>query len=57
MTIQDDGLGFDPAETAKNRYGLIGMNERVSLLGGQLHIETGLGAGTRLIVAVPHLRQ
>jgi two-component system NarL family sensor kinase len=54
MIIEDDGQGFDPAEIAKNRYGLIGMNERVSLLGGQLHIESGPGAGTRLVVAVPH---
>ncbi len=54
MSIEDDGQGFDPAETAKNRYGLIGMNERVSLLGGQLHIETDPGAGTRLVVTVPH---
>jgi two-component system NarL family sensor kinase len=54
MIIEDDGQGFDPAEIAKNRYGLIGMNERVSLLGGQLHIESGPGAGTRLVVTIPH---
>jgi two-component system NarL family sensor kinase len=54
MIVEDDGQGFDPAEAAKNRYGLIGMNERVSLLGGQLQIESGPGAGTRLVVTVPH---
>lgn len=54
MMIEDNGRGFDTAEVAKNRYGLIGMNERVSLLGGQLHIESGPGAGTRLVVTVPH---
>lgn len=54
MIIEDDGQGFDTAEVAKNRYGLIGMNERVSLLGGRLQIESGPGAGTRLVVTVPH---
>ena len=54
MIVEDDGIGFDTAEVAKNRYGLIGMNERVSLLGGQLQIESGPGAGTRLVVTVPH---
>lgn len=54
MIIEDDGQGFDTAEVARNRYGLIGMNERVSLLGGQLQIESGPGAGTRLVVNVPH---
>jgi two-component system NarL family sensor kinase len=54
MVIEDDGQGFDTAEVAKDRYGLIGMNERVSLLGGQLQIESGPGAGTRLVVMVPH---
>ncbi|MFZ0547903.1 MAG: GAF domain-containing sensor histidine kinase [Candidatus Promineifilaceae bacterium] len=54
MIVEDDGQGFDPAEMVKNRYGLIGMNERVSLLGGQLHIESGPGAGTRLVVTIPH---
>jgi two-component system, NarL family, sensor kinase len=54
MVIEDDGQGFDPAEIARNRYGLIGMNERVSLLGGQLQVESGPGAGTRLVVRIGH---
>ncbi|MEZ4736388.1 MAG: GAF domain-containing sensor histidine kinase [Caldilineaceae bacterium] len=53
LTIQDDGCGFDPDDVTPNRYGLTGMNERVRLLGGQLQIESALGAGTKVTVAVP----
>ncbi|MEZ4734267.1 MAG: ATP-binding protein [Caldilineaceae bacterium] len=53
LTIQDDGCGFDPDDVTPNRYGLTGMNEQVRLLGGQLQIESALGAGTKVTVAVP----
>ncbi len=36
-----------------NRYGLIGLNERARLLGGQLRLETSPGSGTRLYIVVP----
>ncbi len=35
--------------------GLIGMRERVALLGGELTIETAPGAGTRLFAALPFI--
>jgi signal transduction histidine kinase len=53
LVIEDDGQGFDPAEVVKNRYGLVGLNERVNLLGGRLQIESAPGTGTRLVVTVP----
>jgi two-component system NarL family sensor kinase len=53
LTIQDNGCGFDPADVTPNRYGLTGMNERIRLLGGHLHIESTPQAGTKIVVKVP----
>lgn len=53
LAVQDNGKGFDPNEVFKDRYGLVGLNERVRLLGGALRLETDPGAGTRLEVTVP----
>jgi signal transduction histidine kinase len=49
LEISDDGSGFDLAMLRNpNRpsWGLIGMQERASLLGGDLRIETAVGEGT-----------
>ncbi|WP_420475662.1 sensor histidine kinase [Noviherbaspirillum sp. ST9] len=54
MTIRDDGIGMHPGDQRKaHRFGLIGMEERVTMLGGTLHIESTPGQGTVLRVAVP----
>jgi two-component system, NarL family, sensor kinase len=53
LVIADDGCGFDPAQTPPQRFGLVGMNERVRLLGGEMQLHTEPGAGTRIAVTVP----
>jgi len=58
LRIEDDGKGFDPAEPTqdgakKTNLGLIGMAERVDLLGGTFQILTKPGDGTRITVEVP----
>ena len=53
LTIEDDGRGFDASRLRKDRYGLIGLNERAKLLGGLLQLHTSPGAGTRIEVVVP----
>lgn len=53
LTVEDDGRGFDPSQLPKGRYGLIGLNERAKLLGGNLGLESSPGAGTRVEVAIP----
>ena len=53
LAVADNGRGFDPEEVAQNRYGLVGLNERASLLGGRLQLETTAGAGTRVEVIIP----
>lgn len=56
IEIEDDGKGFDvaKAKTAMTRtFGLQGMEERVSLLGGTFEIESEPGSGTRMKVFIP----
>ncbi|MEZ4859818.1 MAG: GAF domain-containing sensor histidine kinase [Caldilineaceae bacterium] len=52
LLIEDDGCGFSPKQVNQNRYGLIGMNERVRLLGGLFHLESEPGVGTKISVTV-----
>ena len=51
--IQDWGVGFDPAQVKKTRYGLAGMKERARLFGGSTEIDSSPGQGTRIIVTLP----
>ncbi len=58
LTIEDDGVGFDPhdlilADDASHGWGLIGIEERVSLIGGDFQVESTEGKGTRLHVTLP----
>jgi signal transduction histidine kinase len=51
--VEDDGLGFDPGATRDEGLGLVGMRERVALVGGRLRIESATGAGATLVAEVP----
>jgi len=51
--VEDDGVGFEPAKTREEGLGLIGMRERVALVGGRLTIESRPGAGTTFVAEVP----
>lgn len=55
LEVKDDGRGFDPRKVTGDRYGLVGLNERAKLLGGQMQLESGEGKGTRLEIVVPLL--
>lgn len=53
LFIEDDGDGFDTAAaTGSEQFGLTGMRERVSLLGGDLKIISFPGKGTKVYVRV-----
>lgn len=54
LTILDDGQGFDPEKLTSGRFGLVGLNERVKLLGGKFHLQSSPGKGTRVEVVIPH---
>ena len=60
MEIEDDGKGFDAQEVLepvgkedKSGFGLLGMEERISLLDGRLTIRSEAGKGTKIEVFVP----
>jgi signal transduction histidine kinase len=52
FTIEDDGLGFDPA-AAKHGRGLTNLADRVAAHGGTIEIDSSPGRGTRVTGQVP----
>ena len=59
--IEDDGVGFELATVraqaeATGHLGLIGMEERIEILGGRIEIDARPQLGTRITVSLP-LRQ
>ncbi len=55
IEVGDDGGGFDPA-AVDHGFGLAGMQERVGLAGGTLHIQSG-ESGTLLSARLPARRR
>ena len=58
VEIEDDGRGFDPASVAVpgpsgRGLGLLGMRERLSMVGGVVEVISSADAGTRVILRVP----
>ena len=57
-TIQDDGIGFNapdaPASYARaGHFGLMGMQERAQLFGGNVYVKSERGKGTKVVAYVP----
>jgi signal transduction histidine kinase len=58
LYLEDDGIGFDVESTLRSGsekpcWGLLGLLERASLVGGECQIKSRPGAGTLIIVNVP----
>lgn len=55
MIVEDDGCGFVTAgrKPPSGRLGLLGIRERLSLVGGSLEIESAPGKGTALYARIP----
>ncbi len=57
VIVEDNGCGFQPEvpPTVKERggLGLIGIHERVALVGGKFNIESEPGSGTTLVIRIP----
>jgi signal transduction histidine kinase len=55
--VEDDGRGFDVTSVLQandmRRLGLYGMQERISLVGGKLAVESSAGVGTTVFVEIP----
>jgi two-component system sensor histidine kinase UhpB len=53
VTVTDDGIGL-PAEWSKpGHFGLRGLNDRVTQLGGSFHVQNAAGRGARLTAEIP----
>jgi signal transduction histidine kinase len=61
VIIADNGRGFDMDRVMSDKihgsWGLLGMQERASLLGGQVSIESQPGSGTRVMITIPYQSQ
>ena len=58
LEIADDGVGFDLKQVDANyeqrgSLGMINLQERTELVSGLLHIDSAIGRGTRVRVAIP----
>ncbi|HEU4627552.1 MAG TPA: ATP-binding protein [Steroidobacteraceae bacterium] len=52
LTVQDDGRGVD-LQTRPPGFGLNGMRERVTLLGGELELDSAPGRGFSFVARLP----
>ncbi len=59
LSVRDDGQGFDLSEFAKNdgparlkNLGLVGMRERIEMLGGVMQVHSIPGQGTSITAAI-----
>jgi two-component system sensor histidine kinase UhpB len=58
LAVRDDGVGFDVAEALDRapgcgHLGLLGMKERVQILGGDIEVESQPQRGTRIRISLP----
>ena len=53
LVVQDDGRGFDPSRVRDERHGIVGMRERVAMIGGSIEVGSSPDGGTRVEVTVP----
>ncbi|MFQ5576870.1 MAG: cache domain-containing protein [Anaerolineae bacterium] len=59
IEVQDNGIGFEVPETIaelarRGSFGLLGLEERANLFGGDLSIRSALNQGTIVRVILPH---
>jgi signal transduction histidine kinase len=54
MTIRDNGVGMQPGSRNRNgSFGLVGIEERVNILGGSFSVSSGPDTGTTIVVTIP----
>ncbi len=62
VTVEDDGVGFDPGEAVATLaetggFGLFSIRERMEQLGGELKIASEPGHGSRMTIIAPLMRE
>ena len=58
LAIEDNGCGFDPdgltaEHPTRSTYGLLSMQERAKLAGGDMEVDSRIGTGTKLRFVIP----
>ena len=53
VSVQDNGIGFDPENIPAGHYGIIGMRERIHSVNGKLSIVSTSGNGTLVEMKIP----
>lgn len=61
MTVRDDGKSFDVQREflskQRKHLGLLGMRERIEMIGGKFAVESAPGAGTKITARIPLVRE
>jgi len=62
LDIEDDGTGFDVEEAIHSRarprgLGLLGMTERIEIIGGKITIHSQEAAGTQIHIEIPRRKE
>lgn len=55
LTVDDDGVGFNAPRdySHSNSFGLFNTRQRIKYHGGQMHIDSSPGHGTRVFITIP----
>ena len=54
LSVDDNGVGFDKQNTiGKKTLGILGMQERTSMMGGTYEISGKSGKGTKVVATIP----
>ena len=53
LEVRDNGRGFDPSLRKEKSFGLVGMQERALMLGGEVDISSAPGRSTVIRVHIP----
>ena len=53
IRVSDDGKGMDSELAESQRFGIVGIRERVQAFGGDVRFESDPGAGTTIVATLP----
>lgn len=53
VSVKDNGKGFDAANKKDNSFGLVGMRERVEMIGGTIKINSATDSGAIILIHIP----
>ncbi len=53
IIVADDGIGFDPFDTAHSGIGFISIRSRLEALAGDMKVDSLIGKGTTIIIEIP----